>query len=120
MMYKFGVIFAFLLTALPVGAKDLYVAANQVSTGSGTGCSTAKSVAWFNNSASWGSGSAQIGPGATVQLCGTITGGAGQQLLSVLGNGTSSAPITIRFQPGTILTAPYWSASGAIRMDNRS
>src|SRR6202030_762648 len=120
MMRKFGVIFAFLVAALPVGAKDLYVAANQVSTGSGTGCSTAKSVAWFNSTASWGTGSTQIGPGTTVHLCGTFTGAAGQQLLSVRGNGTSSARITIKFQPGAILTAPYWSASGAIRMDYRS
>ena len=61
MMLKFGVILAFLMAALPVGAKDLYVAANQVSTGSGTGCSTAKSVSWFNNITSWGSGTTQIG-----------------------------------------------------------
>jgi hypothetical protein len=119
-MLKFGVIFALLVAAVPVGAKDLYIAANQVSTGSGTGCSTAKSVAWFNNAASWGSGAAQIGPGTTVHLCGTFTGAPGQQLLSLRGNGTSTAPITIKFQPGAILTAPYWSASGAIRMDNLS
>ena len=120
MIRKFGLIFAFLVVALPAGAKDLYVAANQVSTGSGTGCSTAKSVAWFNATTSWGTGTAQIGPGTTVHLCGTFTGVAGQQLLTVRGNGTSTARITIKFQPGAILTAPYWSASGAIRMDYRS
>src|SRR3984893_3270463 len=119
-MLKFGVILAFLMAALPVGAKDLYVAANQVSTGSGTGCSTAKSLSWFNNITSWGSGTTQIGPGTTVHLCGTFTGAAGQQLLLVRGNGTSSARITIKFQPGAILTAPYWAVTGAIRMDGRS
>jgi len=120
MKLKFGVILAFLLAALPAGAKDLYVAANQVSTGSGTGCSTAKSVSWFNNLTSWGSGTTQISPGTTVHLCGTFTGAAGQQLLLVRGNGTSSARITIKFQPGAILTAPYWAATGAIRMDGHS
>jgi hypothetical protein len=120
MIRKFGLIFAFLVVVLPAGAKDLYVAANQVGTGSGTGCSTAKSAAWLNNTASWGTGAAQIGPGTTVHLCGTFTGGAGQQFLLVHGNGSSTAPITIKFQPGAILTAPYWSGSGAIRMDNRS
>src|SRR5579864_9683381 len=120
MIRKFGLIFAFLVAALPAGAKDLYVAANQVSTGTGTGCSTAKSAAWLNNTASWGTGAAQIGPGTTVHLCGTFTGAAGQQFLLAHGNRTSTAPITIKFQPGVILSAPYWSATGAIRMDNRS
>lgn len=120
MIRKVGLIFTFLVVALPAGAKDLYVAANQVGTGSGTGCSTAKSVAWFNTTTSWGTGTAQIGPGTTVHLCGTFTGVAGQQLLLVHGNGTSSARITIKFETGAILTAPYWSASGAIRMDYRS
>jgi hypothetical protein len=120
MIRKFGLIFAFLVVALPAGAKDLYVATNQVSTGTGTGCSTAKSVAWFNATTSWGTGATQIGPGTTVHLCGTLTGAAGQQLLLVRGNGTSTARITIKFEPGAILTAPSWNGAGAIRMDNRS
>src|ERR1700675_3728816 len=120
MIRKFGLIFAFLVVALPAGAKDLYVAANQVSTGTGTGCSTAKSVAWFNATTSWGTGTAQIGPGTTVHLCGTFTGKPGQQLLIVRGNGTSSSPITIKFETNAILQAPYWSSQGAIYEVGRS
>ncbi len=120
MIRKFGLIFAFLVVALPAGAKDLYVAANQVSTGTGTGCSSAKSVAWLNTTTSWGTGTAQIGPGTTVHLCGTFTGKPGQQLLIVRGNGTSSSPITVKFETNAILQAPYWSSQGAIYEGNRS
>src|SRR4051812_7130444 len=99
-------VLAFLFTALPAGAKDFYIAASQASTGAGTGCSTAKSYTWFNNTASWGTGSTQIGPGTTIHLCGTITGTAGQQLLAVRGNGNATSPITIKFETNAVLSAP--------------
>jgi hypothetical protein len=119
-MFRFGLVLAFLFSALPAGAKDFYIAANQAGAGTGTGCSTAKPYVWFNNATSWGTGATQIGPGTTVHLCGTFAGTPGQQLLLVLGSGTSGSPITIKFESNAILTAPYWSATGAIRMDNRS
>jgi len=90
-MYKLGFFVAFLLMALPANAKDFYIGAKQAGTGTGTGCSTAKPYAWFNNTASWGSGTTQISPGTTVHLCGTFTGTAGQQLLLVRGNGKHGA-----------------------------
>ena len=120
MMFRFGLILAFLFSALPAGAKDFYIAANQAGSGTGTGCSSAKSYTWFNNTASWGTGAAQIGPGTTVHLCGTFAGTAGQQLLLVHGNGTSTSPITIKFETNAVLTAPYWSSSGAINESGRS
>ena len=119
-MRRSAFFFVLLVFALPARGKDFYIAATQASTGSGTGCSTAKPYSWFNTAASWGSGTAQIGPGTTVHLCGTFTGTANQQLLLAQGSGTSTAPIIIKFEPGAILTAPYWSSLGAIRMDNRS
>src|SRR5260370_40682380 len=82
-MFRFGLILAFLFSALPAGAKDFYIAANQAGAGTGTGCSSAKSYTWFNNTASWGTGAAQIGPGTTVHLCGTFVRTPGQQLLTV-------------------------------------
>jgi hypothetical protein len=75
---------------------------------------------WFNAAANWGSGASQIGSGTTVYLCGTFTGTAGQQLLTVQGSGSSGNPITIQFENGTVLTAPYWSNSGAIVASNVS
>ena len=119
-MRRSALLLIFLVSALPVRAKDFYIAARQAGTGSGTGCSTAKPYTWFNSSASWGTGAAQISAGTTVHLCGVFTGTAGQQLLLVQGSGTSTARITIKFEPGAVLSAPYWSSTGAIRMDNRS
>jgi hypothetical protein len=119
-MRSFALTFAFLLIALPTRAKDIYIAAQQASTGSGSACSTAKPYTWFNNTANWGAGATQISPGTTVHLCGTFTGTPGQQLLVVRGSGTSTSPITIKFESGAVLTAPYWSAFGAISMDGRS
>jgi hypothetical protein len=119
-MRRLSLMVAFLFTALPAGAKDFYIAASQAGTGTGTGCSTAMSYTWFNNSASWGTGSAQISPGTTVHLCGTFTGTPGQQLLSVRGNGTSTSPITIKFETNAVLTASYWSSQGTINEVGRS
>src|SRR6202030_4448512 len=119
-MRKLTLLLVFVFTALPAGAKDFYIAARQAGTGTGTGCSTAKPYTWFNNTASWGTGSAQISPGTTVHLCGTFTGTPGQQLLQVHGNGTSTSPIIIKFETNAILTAPYWSSLGAISESGRS
>jgi hypothetical protein len=118
-MTKFGLIFAFLLSALPAAAKDLYVTQNQSGSGTGTGCSTAKSLSWLSNAASWGTGSAQIGSGTTVHLCGTITGTPGQQIV-IRSNGVSGSPITIKWENNAILTAPYWSSMGAFYAAGRS
>src|ERR1700740_3345998 len=116
-MRRFILVLGLLFTALPAGAKDFYIAASQAGTGTGTGCSTAKSYTWFNNTASWGTGTTQIGPGTTVHLCGTFNGMPGQQLLVVRGNGTSTSPITIKFETNAVLSAPYWSAFGTIYMN---
>ena len=119
-MRRLSLVLVFSFFALPAGAKDFYIAANQAGAGSGTACSTAMPYTWFNNAASWGAGAAQIGPGTTVHLCGTFTGTPGQQLLTVLGNGTSTTPITIKFETNAVLTAPYWSPFGAINEDSKS
>src|ERR1700730_3590311 len=113
-------LFTVLFSALPAAAKDFSVAANQATSGTGTVCSTAKPVSWLSNAASWGTGSTQIGPGTTVHLCGLITGTPGQQLFVVRSNGTSTSPITIKWEPNAILSAPYWSAMGAIYASGNS
>jgi hypothetical protein len=101
-------------------AKVFYVSGSSNRTSGGTSCSDALSVAWFNNSASWGSASHQISAGTTVYLCGVFNGRAGEELLTVHGSGSSGYPITIKFLTGTVLSAPYWSGNGAIHMDNVS
>src|SRR6267142_1556413 len=117
----FALVAASLFGVASANAKAFYISgSSSSSTAAGSSCSSALSVAWFNNSSSWGSATHQISPGTTVFLCGTFTGRPGQQLLNVLGNGTSSYPITIKFLPGAVLSAPYWSSSGAISMQGRS
>lgn len=100
-------------------ASDIYIAQNATGANNGQDCSDAYATSFFNNSGNWGSG-APIGPGTTVHLCGTFTGTAGQQLLRAQGSGSAGNPVTIRFEPGAVLSAPYWSSAGAIVVSGRS
>ena len=111
---------ASLLGVASANAKAFYISGSSNRTSGGTSCSDALSVAWFNNSASWGSASHQISAGTTVFLCGRFTGRPGEELLTVHGSGSSGNPITIKFLSGTVLSAPYWSSNGAIHMDGAS
>ena len=97
--------------------NNIYLAQNPVGAANGADCADALATSWFNNSANWGSGSNQIGPGTTVHVCGAITGAAGSSALTVLGSGASDNPITIQFEPGSSMSAPYWGgASGACNL----
>jgi len=108
-----------LLALSPIArANDIYI--SQSGSGSGSSCTSTLSAAFFNNSSNWGTGAGQIGPGTTVHLCGTFTGAPNSVMLTFRGNGTSSSPITVLFESGAQLNAPYWSGSGAINMLGRS
>lgn len=112
------VIFGLFAANASAQASDVYITPDGNTTGN---CSTnPHSLAWFNSSANWGTGSTQIGPSTVAHLCGTFTGGANSNLLSAHGNGTSGHPIIILFEPGAILQAPYFAYSGGINIDNRS
>lgn len=98
--------------------SNIYIAQNAAGGASGADCADALPVSFFNNSANWGSGSTQIGPGTTVHLCGTFTAAAGASgYLTFQGSGASGNPITLEFESGAILEAPYWGTSGAISAD---
>src|SRR5713101_6046289 len=117
--FCFLLMFAILfLAASPASAKDIYI--SQSGTGTGTSCTDTLPVASFNNSANWGSGSSQIGPGTTVHLCGTFTGAPGSTMLTFQGSGTSGNPITLLFESGARLSAPYWSPNGAINTNGNT
>lgn len=116
----FALALASLAGVASASAKDFYIAGNSSRTSGGTSCSNALSVAWFNNPASWGSGSNQISAGTTVYLCGVFIGHPGEEYLTLHGSGTASNPIVIKFMPGAVLTAPYWGGAGAIHMDGLS
>ena len=103
-------------------AADIYVAQSALGSGNGIDCADAKAASWFNSSSSWGTNAGQIGPGTTVHLCGTFTDRTpGDTLLNVLGSGTSSSPITIKFESGATLTnTAYWGLNGAIYLNGNS
>jgi hypothetical protein len=109
--------FVFAFSALGFSsATDVYITPNGTSQGA---CTTSpQTLAWFNNSSSWGSGSNQIGPGTTVHLCGTFTFSSGATGLTAQGSGSAGSPITILFESGATLQAPDFGSGGAgIRLD---
>ena len=86
-------------------------------------CANAYPVSFFNTEGNWGAGAGQIGPGTTVHLCGTLTFNPGATGLTVYGSGTSGQPITILFEPGAVLQAPYfggYSGAGGIYVNGYS
>ena len=100
------------------GGSQIYLAQSAAGAGNGADCGDAKAVSFFNSSANWGSGSGKIGPGVTVDLCGTISTG-----LEVQGSGTAGNPITVYWEPGATMSAPTWSTQpngAAISTDNNS
>jgi hypothetical protein len=108
--FLLAAMFVILAAALST-ASDIYIAQNAAGSNSGADCGDAHSVAWFNISSNWGSSSGQIGPGTTVHLCGTFTGSAGATMLTVQGSGSSGNPVTLQFESGAVLRAPYWGAN---------
>ncbi len=62
----------------------------------------------------WGAGAGQIGPGTAVHLCGTFVEPAGATgIFTFRGSGSAGNPITLLFEPGAVLTAPYWGGQGS-------
>ena len=92
-------------------APNVYIAQNAAGSANGSSCANAYAVSFFNSSANWGSATTQIGPGTVVNLCGTLTGIAGATALTFQGSGVNGNPITLLFQPGAALNAPYWGTN---------
>ncbi|HEX3660840.1 MAG TPA: hypothetical protein VHU89_05385 [Acidobacteriaceae bacterium] len=114
------VIVVVLVMTPPASATTRYIAQSAGIFSSGTACKgqTAITPDTFN-------GTRNV-PGDVNYICGTITGGAGAQLLTPKGNGAEGHPVTIRFDTGAILQAPYFAPSpnggcgGAICLYGRS
>jgi chitodextrinase len=105
-------------TQTAISGSNIYTAQSQVGTGDGSSCINAKPVSFFNTASNWGTGNGKIGPGVTVHLCGTFTGGASAaSVLTPQGGGLVGSPVIILFEPGAKLSASYWNAStGAINI----
>jgi hypothetical protein len=123
MKLQLGVLAILLCTCVPARANNVYIAATAQGGHTGADCADALVYAYFNDASNWTSATpsgTSIGPGTTVHICGTITGGAGARLLTFNGSGTSDNPITLEFESGASLKAPYFSAQGAIYMSGLS
>jgi hypothetical protein len=95
----------FLISSHADSITSVFISQNGgIVTGDGTACDNAgstDSASFFNTSGNWGTGSSQIGPGTTVNLCGTIT-----TSLKFNGSGSSGNPITLYFEPGASISVP--------------
>lgn len=104
-------------------AQDIYIAQSSAGSNNGADCANAYAISWFNTSSNWANPKriGKIGPGDTVHLCGTFTAFAGASgYLTFAAGGTSDSPITLLFQSGAILTAPFWGTNGAIYSNGNS
>ena len=105
-------------------ATDLYVSQQAAGLANGQDCADSLDVTHFNAASYWVSASpvgTQIGPGVTVHICGTFTFAAGATGLTIHASGTAGNPITIVFESGAVLQAPYFSAnSGALEVNGQS
>lgn len=112
---RFIPIILLLTCAVAAKANDVYIAQSASGSDNGSSCANAFPYSYFNASGNWTSGvagGAQIGPGTTVHVCGTITVAAGANALTFQGSGTNGNPITLKFEAGAILQSPYFSKSG--------
>ncbi len=116
----FMLLFTVALFSTAATAKELYVAQNSTGGGTGSDCSNAHPVSWFNSSSNWGSANGQISAGDTVHACGTFNGAAGSTAFTFQGSGGSGSPITLLLETGAVLTSPYWSSNGAIDTNNKT
>lgn len=82
-------------------ATTVYIAQTAAGSANGSSCANAYVITFFNTASNWGTGASQIGPGTTVNLCGTIT-----TELTAHGSGSRSSPITISFQSTAQVSLP--------------
>jgi len=100
------IIFLSVLVSSPAAhASDVYV--SQSGGGSGSSCSSARSVSSLS-SGDWAGGT-------TIHLCGAIT-----TALNALGSGSSGNPINVRFESGAKISLPFCPATGCLQIDGQS
>lgn len=112
-------LYSALFAALTVTARanDIYIAQSASGSANGSSCTNAFPYSYFNAGGNWTStvaSGAQIGPGSTVHVCGTITVAAGTTALTFQGPGVSGNPVTLKFESNAILASPAFSGSGGI------
>ena len=91
-------------------AANIYISASGGTFSGGTACNgkIANTPSFFNTASNWGVANTQIGQDTTVWVCGTITGSAGNSVLSFQAAGASGHPITLKFDMGAKIQASYF------------
>jgi hypothetical protein len=93
-----------------------YITQSGAGSANGSSCANAEPANWFNTS-SWGTGTGQIGPGVTVDICANATISSA---LTFQGSGSSGNPITLYFQPGSTISMPVCPGSGCINTNSKT
>lgn len=107
-------------------ATDVYVTQNGAGGQNGTNLANAFPIGALSSSSNCGSGFNQIGPDTVVHInanasgTGTANFPANGTMFSFQCDGTNGHPVILQFQAGDIWQAPYFSASAAIQISNRS
>ncbi len=100
------VVVAFLMTAALFSfGTTRYVAQTAGTFSGGTACNGQTAI----TPATWNSTTESAGD--TTYICGTITGAANANGLTIGWSGTSSAPISIIFDTGAVMTSPAWGSA---------
>jgi hypothetical protein len=96
--------------------NNVYISQSGTGAQDGLACGTAKPLSYFNTSGNWTASAStgiKIGPGTGVHLCGTFNASAGATgYISFQGSGTASNPVTLLFESGAVVQAPYWGGNG--------
>lgn len=86
-------------------ASDIYIAQNAAGGNTGVDCADAYAKSYLDTPSNWKAGN-------TYHLCGTFNAPAGSsEYIVVGGTGSSGNVITLKFETGALLTAPYWSGA---------
>lgn len=101
-------ILALAAIALPAYAGDIYY--GNTSHGSNNGTSCANAFAYNDVTNGWNV-SGQQAAGNTFHVCEPIIGGAGFVAITFINSGSSGNPITLLFETGGAIQAPYCSGS---------
>jgi len=116
------------VAAASTPVQSVYVTQNGSGSQDGTSLANAFPISALSDSSHCGSGSTQIGPGATVYLS-AGTGGPATATFSVNSSmfnlpsacsGANGNPVVIQMQDGDVWQAPYFAGAGAIVIDNAS
>lgn len=91
-----------LMLAMPAFGATVYFA--QTSAGGATGADCADAIA--KGSVTWTAGN-------TYHICGTVSNTAGTTVIGINASGTSGNPITLVWENGAIVEAPYCAGSGS-------